>query len=229
MSVFEGLSLPKILYVTESTYNGRIEVVEVGKTRKIIVDKTTQSVNWDSPSVPRKVWGRIVDVLYENEPNLNNILIFGLGGGTMQHVISKRFPGIHMVSVEIDRVMVDIANKYFDLEKIPNHKVIIEDACRVLLEPDRYGVSSGSFQAAIVDIYCGEKFPELGKSGNFLAELKRLLVPGGLVIFNRIYLEHHQDDVDDFIDILHNFFYDVKAIIIAGVTNTDNVLIFGRT
>jgi hypothetical protein len=80
----------------------------------------------------------------------------------------------------------------------------------------------------VVDIYCGDKFPDLGDTGNFLASLNRLLTPGGLAIFNRIYLESHQDDVDHFVNDLEDFFTDIDTLTIAGKTNSDNILIFGR-
>jgi hypothetical protein len=55
-----------------------------------------------------------------------------------------------------------------------------------------------------------------------------MLRDGGLVIFNRLYLESHQDDVDHFVESLGEFFKDVDTLTIAGKTNSDNILIFGR-
>lgn len=229
MTIFDNIPIPKVLYEVDSQFNNKITVMQIGKTRKLLVDKVTQSLNWDSPSAEKKVWGRVVDVLKENEPELKNILVLGLGGATMQHLISKAFPGIQITSVELDPVMVDVAKKYFDIDAIPNHKIVVADACAVIVEPEKYGLTSQSFQAIVVDIYTGEKYPELGKSGNFMSALVKMALPGGLIIFNRIYLESHQDDVNIFIESIHNFLTDVKSLIIAGVTNSDNVLIFGRT
>lgn len=96
------------------------------------------------------------------------------------------------------------------------------------MEPLKFGLSEHTFDAVIVDIYCGDKFPELGKSGNFIACVKNMVKPGGLVVFNRIYVDDFQDEVNQFIQTLSNFFQDVKSLIIAGNTNSDNVLIFGR-
>jgi hypothetical protein len=66
----------------------------------------------------------------------------------------------------------------------------------------------------------------LGKSGNFIAAVKRLVRPGGLIIFNRIYSEAHQEDVNIFIDYVSSFFGNVKNLVVAGYTNSDNVLIY---
>ena len=224
-----GLKIPKIICTTESKYNGKIEVVQVGKTLKIIVGGILQSVNWDSPNARRLVWGRVLDVLEQNTQTLRNIFIMGLGGGTMQHLISKEYPNAHIVSVDIDSVMVDIARKYFDLDSIPNHRVIVGDACKVIIEPNSFELVKKSFHVALVDIYIGSKFPDLGNSGNFVAAVKDMVVPGGLVIFNRIYTENHQDEVNNFIDFIGDFLHDVKTLVIAGYTNSDNILIYGRT
>lgn len=228
MSVFAGIQLPKIIYETQTKYNGKIEILEIGKTRKLRVDKATQSLNWDAPSAEKLVWGKVVQVLKEEEPKLSSVLILGLGGGTMQHLISRGFPGVKIVSVDIDPVMAEIAKKYFNVESIPNHQIIIDDACRVIVEPETYGLHVASFGAIVVDIYCGEKYPELGKSGNFISALKKMTVPGGLILFNRMYHEPHQDDVNIFMETISDFLIDVKSLIVAGHTNSDNILIYGR-
>ncbi len=112
MSVFQGISLPKVIYETSSNYNNTIQVIEVGNTRRLSVSNIVQSVNWDSPVANRMSWGRTVKVLKENEPNLRSVMILGLGGSTTQHLIARAFPGIHITSVEIDKTMFDIAKKY---------------------------------------------------------------------------------------------------------------------
>lgn len=228
MTVFDGIKLPKTIYEIDSQFNGKISVIEIGSTRKLSVDGVVQSVNWDSPNAGRQVWGRLVENLHEQQPDLKTAMVLGLGGGSMQHLMAKKFPGMHITSVEIDKAMVEVAQKYFRLDDIPNHRVIVGDALKVIAVPEEYGISANSMQAVIVDIFCGQKYPDLGSSGNFFACVKNLVVPGGLVVFNRIYLEHHQEQVNQFIESLEGFFTDIKSVIIAGRTNSDNVIIFCR-
>ena len=220
--------MPKIIYSADSEINERIDVVQVGKTRKIKVDDIEQSLNWDSPSAKRLVWGRAVEVLKEEAPGLKNILVLGLGGATVQHYISQEFPEAKITSVDIDPAMVEIAKNYFNLESIKNHRVLVADACRVIVEPENFEMQKRSFQAIYVDIFVGSQYPDLGKSGNFVAAVKEMAMPGGLVIFNRIYTENHQDDVNNFIDFIEGFLKDVETKVVAGYTNSDNILIYGR-
>lgn len=226
--VFQGIKPPEILFSADSEYNGHMEVVESGQTRKLIADGTVQSVNYESPLAQRLFWGRVVRLLQDEVPELNSVLVLGLGGGTMQHLLSKAFEHAYIVSVEIDRLAYEVAQKFFDIDAVPNHEIIIEDACKVIVEPEEFGLNVSSFNAVIVDIFNGDKYPDLGSSGNFIAHVCRLAAAGGLVVFNRFYLEHHQEDVDQFLETLEQFLRDIKTIIIPGKTNADNMLIYGR-
>ena len=41
----------------------------------------------------------------------------------------------------------------------------------------------------IVDLYLGNQFPEQAETGKFLKKIKQLLVPNGLIVFNRLRLK----------------------------------------
>lgn len=228
MSIFEGLKMPRVIYEVESKYNGNVKVVEVGSTRKILVDDVSQSISCNSPSISKLYWGQLVDSLKEKSPDVKNVLILGLGGGTLVHLISKNFPEAKITSVEWDPVMVNIAKKYFNLDSVHEHRVIIDDALKVIVEPEEYNIPLGSFDVLIVDILNGSAYPDLGKTGNFIAALKKLVSPNGLIIFNRIYTEDYQDDVNLFIDYVESFLGETELEVVAGYTNSDNILIFGK-
>lgn len=228
MSVFEGISLPTVIYRTRSNINGDIEVLQDGKTLRLKANKITQSINPDSPLAEKMVWGKVINVIEEEMPNFKKILILGMGGGTVQHLVSRRFPGAEITSVDVDRVMVETARQFFHIDEIPNHRMIVDDACRVVITPEEFELKLKEFDILFIDIYIGSEFPELGKSGNFLASACKLVKAEGLVIVNRIYFEEHQEDVDIFIDNISQFLKNVKTRIIPGKTNADNMLIYGR-
>ena len=229
MSVFAGIKLPKLVYETQSDYNGVIQVYQTGEKYRISVGGFTQSVCLNSSSAKTRVWGKIVDVLEEEEPSLASVMVLGLGGGTTQHLISHRFPEALITSLEIDPKMVEVAKQFFGVGDIPNHTIIVDDACRVIVDPDKFDINKGSFDAIVVDIFNGMTFPALGNSGNFVGNLKKIVKQGGLIIFNRIYLEDHQDDVNAFMELVEGFLADTKFLIVAGYTNSDNILIYGRS
>ena len=220
--------MPRVIYNVESELNGRIRVVEVGSTRKIFVGNFIQSINPDSPSCSKLCWGQLVESLKKRVPEMDKVLILGMGGGTISHLISRNYPNTEIISVEYDEVMIDIAKKFFNIDSIPNHRIINDDALRVVIEPENYEISLGSLDVLIVDIFNGDKFPDLGKTGNFITAIKKLVKPGGFLVFNRIYKEEYQEDVKIFIDNLGNYIKDIESEVVAGYTNSDNIIIFGR-
>ena len=228
MSIFDGLKIPKIIYEVDSKLNGHVRVVEVGQTRKIIVDNNIQSISPDSPSASKLIWGQVVDSLKKRAPDMKRVLILGLAGGTIAQLISRYFPGVEIVSVEWDPVMVDIAKRFFNVDAIPNHRIILDDALKVVIEPRQYDIVPMGFDVLIVDIFTGGDYPDLGKTGNFFSAIKTLVAPTGLIVFDRIYTEDYQEDVNLFIERLKEFFEDIDSEIVPGYTNSDNILIFGR-
>ncbi len=226
MAILSSAASPNTVFETHSKFNGDIKVVDKGRTRKLIINGTLQSSNFDSPIIPKMCWGKIAQVTSELS-SVGRILILGLGGGTVAKLLSVKYPGVEIVSVDIDPVVVDVARKYFDVDSIPNHRIIVADACGVVTSPEEYGLSPNEFDAVVVDIFQGEVYPDIGNSGSFFAGIKKLIRPEGLAIFNRIYLNHHQDDVNNFIENVSEFYVGVKSVIIAGYTNSDHIVIYG--
>lgn len=229
MSVYaEFIKEPKVLYQTHSDFNKFIEVIEVGTTRKMIVGNTIQSVNFDSQRAEKHVWGQLVNIIKANEDHVSRALILGLGGGTMQKLLSNSFPDVEITSVEIDPKVVEIAENYFYVKEIPNHRIINDDAFRVIAEPESFDIPDHYFDVAIIDIFHGTEYPELGRSGQFITGVNRLVRPGGLVMFDQLYGLEHQDAVHHFEHILNEHLLGVKSYTVAGKTNADNIIIYGR-
>ena len=228
MTIFDNIAKPKILCEKQSDKNGLITVTQDGNVRKIMVDNISQSMSANSTTCGRLYWGKIIEVLKQERADIENILILGLGGGTLSHLVSKSYPHANITTIEYDPVMVEVAQEYFDIDSIPNHKVIVEDALRVVVDPMAYDIEPQEIDVVIVDIFNGSSYPDLGKSGNFVGAVCDLLKTGGLVIFNRIYTLEHQEDVNAFIKFLEGFLEDVDTYTVAGYTNSDNIIIYGK-
>lgn len=226
--MFEGLQLPKRIYKDSSGYNKKIEVFQMGDRRRLSVNSVVQSISINTPSVHKRVWGKLASLVAKEDPHAQNILLLGLGGGTIPSLLSEKLPEAHITAIEIDKKMIAVAKNFFGIERLKNLRVINADAMYVLSESKEFNLERNSFDVLIVDIYCGGEYPDLGKTGNFFEGLKRLVMPGGLVVFNRIYTTAHQSDVDTFIDLIENTFSNVKAFTVAGRTNSDNMLISAR-
>ena len=91
--MFTSLQLPKLIFKTKSQYNGEIKVYETGDAYKLSVGGIVQSVSKNTKTVWKRVWGHIVNVLEEEKSDAKSILLLGLGGGTIPHLISEKNAG----------------------------------------------------------------------------------------------------------------------------------------
>lgn len=114
--MLDGL-FPKVVCRGNSEFNKDIKVIKVGKTTKLMVDGIVQSINNDSRFAKRKVWGQVVKIISKEKPGAQRILLLGMGGGTMVHMLNKAFSNLDITSVGIDQVIVDLAYKYFGMDQ----------------------------------------------------------------------------------------------------------------
>ena len=152
-----------------------------------MVGGLAQSINVDAPDVGNRIWGELAGSLTVNCKSLiENALILGLGGGTVAHLLTKRFGPIPIDAVELDPIVVEIGKKFFDLDKLSNLNIIIADATNVVQNPTHYTLSPKPYSLIIVDLYCGSKYPAAAESLTFFAALKKLTRPSGAIVFNRL-------------------------------------------
>jgi spermidine synthase len=163
----------RIIESSQSDFNGRIEVVSSLAWGKYIrVGGITQS-----GGVVEKIWRSVFKKI---KGDFKEILILGLGGGSVAKVLRGRFKKARITGVEIDPLMVNFGKKYLGLDN-SKVKIEVEDAKKWLLENKK------KFDLIIVDIYQGKTYPPFFESDLFLKFLKSHLVVGGIVVFNRLY------------------------------------------
>lgn len=162
----------KILEERVSKYNGRLRVQKtLFMGTYIQCEGLTQS-----GGIVESIWKQTIrEFQITRGSELQNILILGLGGGTVAKILRKKYAGAKIVGVEIDPLMIEMGKKYLGLDKY-NVDIRIEDALTSNLIND-------SWDLVIVDLYNGDNFPKQFENINFLNSLKKNKV----VIFNRLF------------------------------------------
>ena len=110
-----------------------------------------------------------------------NILIIGLGGGSLPMAFNKILPESNVTSVEIDPAVVKLAKKYFNYQESKTIKTAVQDG-RVFIK--RAIKRKQQFDWIILDAFNGDYIPEHLLTVEFLAEVKMLLSEGGLLSAN---------------------------------------------
>lgn len=118
-------------------------------------------------------------LLFVKQPQ--NILVVGLGGGTLPSAFRNLYPDAHIDTVEIDPAVVAVAEEYFGFQSDPKLKVHVQDARvwtkRAILKPRRYDI-------IVLDAFNGEYIPEHLMTLEYLQETKQLLAPQGVLAAN---------------------------------------------
>lgn len=182
---------PKVIDEFDSKYSGKIQVRQAWGYKYVATGNLTQS-----GGVVADIWRPF---LKKVSPFEAKWLILGLGAGTAAKLIPQP---AQITGIEIDPVMIEIGKKYFDLDKIPNLKILNIDA------KDYLPKTKDRFDFILVDLYLGDQPPSFLYSSKFLNKLAKL---GKLVIINHLfYDEDKKRKAQALITSLNKYFQNIK-------------------
>ncbi len=115
------------------------------------------------------------------KPAPKNILIIGLGGGSLPTMLSRVLPDTDITSVEIDPAVLKMAKRYFNYQDSTRVKSVIKDG-RIFIK--RALKNKQQFDWIILDAFNADYIPEHLLTKEFLEESKALLAPNGLLAAN---------------------------------------------
>ncbi len=169
-----------VLFRQDTQYH-RILVTEADGERTLLFDRSRQTaVNLDDPLVSTIRYPDYLHLAFAANPRAERVLVLGLGGGALPARMLADYPGVSVDAVEIDPVVVDVAERYFALPEDPRLSVIVEDARRyVQRTTERYDV-------VVVDCYHADALPFHLTTAEFFGEIDDVLAPGGVVAYNII-------------------------------------------
>ena len=174
------MKVPKVIYSTESSHSGKINVWQQDGSLILEVGGYPQSVSLDTPDLPKRFWSRATEEVSQRLSNPKTALIVGVGGATIPHLLSRRFPEMLLVGVELDPEILKIARQYFDLERIARLAVVEGDGHRVV-----FSHQGPAFDLTFIDAYLGGNFPLHFAEKDFLRRLREITSPEGVIAINR--------------------------------------------
>ncbi|WP_269532581.1 spermidine synthase [Chitinimonas sp. BJYL2] len=115
------------------------------------------------------------------QPAPKNILIVGLGGGTLPMTLRKLLPDARIDAVEIDPAVSKIAVRFFGLTPDAKLQVFEEDG-RVFVK--RQARAGRKYDLVMLDAFDHDYIPEHMLTREFLQEVKSLMAPGAVLASN---------------------------------------------
>jgi len=187
---------PEVVKTFTSNFNDKVQLVTFSGQLRLDMGDLTQS-----GQVIEKIWARAFKKLLPSNFNPKKILVLGFGAGSVAKVIEKKWPKAKITGVEIDPVVIKIAQEHFGANEIQNLKIINQDAEKFVM------TTREKFDLILVDCYQGYKIPPVFEDIGLLNKLLKLLSDNTkTVLVNRLFWDSHQKKTLKFLEGLNKSF-----------------------
>jgi spermidine synthase len=148
----------------------------------------SKNTNYSYGSLQRILRKGLKSIGFEKINTMNHILVLGVAGGSVVKTLINDvgFKG-KITGVEIDTEIINIANTYFKLDKIPNLEIYIEDAFEFVLK------TKNKYDLIIIDVFQDTKMPNFLFERFFTDRLDMILSNNGIILFNTMIVEQIQN------------------------------------
>lgn len=139
---------------------------------------------------------------------MDSILVLGVAGGSVVKTLFTDFEFTKSITgVELDPEIIEIANSYFDLDKVANFKCIIDDAEQFVY------TNKDFYDLIIIDIFKDTEMPEFLFQESFISAVKQRLNKNGYILFNMMLLDaSKKDKIENYLNHFETQNYSKKAL-----------------
>ena len=113
-------------------------------------------------------------------PKPKDILIVGLGGGTLTSAFAKLLPEAEIDAVEVDKAVINVADHFFGVRGTERIRIHESDGRAFV----KRAIGKRSYDLVVLDAYDEDYIPEHMLTREFLAEIKRIMKPGAVLAAN---------------------------------------------
>lgn len=139
--------------------------------------------NYSYGSLQRALRTGLRTIGYEKIQPMREILVLGVAAGsvikTLAHEIKTH---AKITGVDIDPKVINLAQRFFNLDAVPNLELVIADASDFVSETKK------RYQLIVVDIFEDTQMPDFLFGPAFANNLKQILDVNGFIVFNSMTL-----------------------------------------
>ncbi|WP_366183460.1 fused MFS/spermidine synthase [Flavobacterium ovatum] len=128
------------------------------------------------------------DIGFEKIRTMDHVLVLGVAGASVVKTLTDeiKYDG-KITGVEIDPKIIELANKYFNINRIPQLDIVIEDAFEFVLK------TKEKYDLVIVDIFQDIRMPNFVYESYFRDRICLILKSKGIILFNTMILDEKQN------------------------------------
>ncbi|WP_299438391.1 spermidine synthase [uncultured Aquimarina sp.] len=155
-----------------SEINGTLKITWI-HGKKVL---NSETANYSYGSLQRVLDYALSNIYFDSKAN---ILLLGMGGGSVIDTLINRYNHRGSITaVEIDPVVIELAEKEFDIKENKDLIIISEDAM------DYVANCQKTYDLIIIDLFIDLKVPSKFYKILFWDQLIKLIKPKGNVLFN---------------------------------------------
>ena len=144
-----------------------------------------------------------------------DILVLGFGGGSVIKTLRKKFKYKHSITaVDIDPVIIQLANKEFKLSQTENLNIVCADANEFMLK------NKITFDLIIVDLFIDTKIPSPFFEISFWENVVKACTNDGGILFNASLENTNENDIINIASFLYKNDFQVEKLERVNKTNT---------
>lgn len=171
---------PKTLF-TKTTDHHQIIVTDDGEVRHLKFGDSWQSGMYVADPLKSDFqYTEYFHLAWVFKRDIRTVLFLGLGGGSSPKKFHADYPAVSIDIVEIDPVVVGVAEQYFHFRSGPRLRVIVDDARAYLTKTDK------RYDLIVHDAYYCETVPFHLMTREFFHMAVTRLTPTGVFVFNLI-------------------------------------------
>lgn len=169
--------IPIKIYETKSDINKNLEIT--WNNGQLVLD--SKNTNFSYGNLQKVLRFGLKKIGYQKISNFKTILVLGVAGGSVIKTLVDEFEYRGKITgVEIDAETINLANKYFGLDKIDNLQIVITDAEKFVKEINE------TYDLIIIDIFEDNIMPDFLFENTFISNVLKILNTNGFVLFNTI-------------------------------------------
>lgn len=116
-----------------------------------------------------------------NKYDFKNVLLLGMGAGSIVSLLTEKYKcKCNITAIEKDEVVIELAKKYFNIERFANLSIVQGDAFSFVAESD------DKYDLIIVDLFIDGDVPKKFASKEFLNNLKKISNKEVCVVYNKM-------------------------------------------
>lgn len=196
----------KLLRVYTSSINQKLKIFQ--KKDKKVLDTKNANYSYDGL---QEVLNRGLEHIPLEQ--VESVLVLGMGAGSVVDSLRNKFFYYGPVlGVEADPVVIEIAEKEFNISRFEDVEVVEADGKRFLKNhPEQYDL-------IVIDIFIDIRVPRKFYSEKFWKKIEARVQTDGFVLFNAG-IDMTEKEIEDFLDRLPScFIYTVKTDVLKSNT-----------